>query len=175
MWCVKLKRMMLGAMIVAAIIAAGFVAFLVYDYVPFGGSTQNAGQNTGNMSGTVGYVNGYRINVYYNGELVKQLSLSDLHKLRNYVFVDSRGHKQEGPLLYSVIRYALGNVSFKYVLVRGLRGNAEENLSYDVVSNPEDYVILDYTKQGTVKLCGREDVLPYSEWVKDVTDIVVGG
>lgn len=113
--------------------------------------------------------------MYYNGKLIKKLTLSDLHKLRNYAFVDSRGHEQEGPLLYDVIKYVLGNRTFKYVVVKGRRGNTEVNLTYAVISHPKNYVILDYTKRGTVKLCGSEDALPYSEWVKDVTEIIIRG
>ena len=39
--------------------------------------------------------------------------------------------------------------------------------------NEENYIVLDFIRKGTVKLCGREDVIPRNEWVKDVTIIKI--
>ena len=112
----------------------------------------------------------YSIKVYVNDEYVKSLTLSDLKKLRQYKFVDSLGKIQEGPLLKDVIINFLGINSFKYVVIEG-RGHVE--LNYDDVMNEGNYIILDFTRKGTVKLCGREDVIPRNEWVKDVAIIKI--
>lgn len=165
-----MKRAALGAVLAAAVIIACAIALTQY-HPPSG----NTASSITTAAKAVGHVSGYGISVYYEGKLIKKLTLSDLRRLRNYVFVDSRGHEQEGPLLYDVIKYVLGNRTFRYVVVKGQRGNTEENLTYAIVSNPKNYVILDYTKRGTVKLCGNENVLPYSKWVKDVTEIIVKG
>lgn len=117
----------------------------------------------------------YCIRIYYDGRLVKTLTVKDLRRLKSYSFVDSRGHLQEGPRLADVIKYALGVSKFKYVVVAGLRGCREVNLSYAEVVKPSNYIILDYTSIGTVKLCGNEHCLPRSEWVKDVVKIEVYG
>ena len=157
----------------AAVIVIACATALIY-YYPSSGSTASSTNATSTTAGeNTGSISGYYISVYYGRKLIRKLTLSDLHKLRNYVFVDSRGHEQEGPLFYDVIKHVLGNKTFKYVIVKGQRGNREENLTYAVVSNPKNYVILDYTKQGTVKLCGNENVLPYDKWVKDVTEIII--
>ncbi len=116
------------------------------------------------------------IEVYFNGELVKKLTLEDLHKLKDYAFVDSMGHRQYGPRLHDVIKYVLGNThTYRYVVVKGVRGNPETNLTSTIVDDPKNYIILDFTRKGTVKLCGDENVLPYDRWVKDVVEISIGG
>ena len=112
----------------------------------------------------------YSIKVYINDEYVTSLTLSDLKKLRQYRFVDSLGKVQEGPLLKDVITKLLSINSFKYVVIKG-RGQVK--LNYEDVMNKENYIILDFTRKGTVKLCGREDVIPRNEWVKDVTIIKI--
>jgi len=165
-----MKRVALGAVLVAIVIIACTIALTHYY-----SSSGNIASSTTTTTKVAGHVSEYSISVYYEGKLIKKLTLSDLRKLKNYAFVDSRGHEQEGPLLYDVIKYVLGNRTFKYVVVKGQRGNTEENLTYVIISNPKNYVILDYTKRGTVKLCGNENVLPYSKWVKDVTEIIVKG
>ncbi|MEB3691912.1 MAG: hypothetical protein G5Z42_01120 [Caldisphaeraceae archaeon] len=169
-----MRRAILGAvLVVIAVVACTTV--LAYYYWP----SRNIASSTTIVSTTAreaSHVSGYYISVYYGNKLIKKLTLSDLHKLRNYAFVDSRGHEQEGPLLYDVIKYVIGNKTFKYVIVKGQQGNREENLTYAIVSNPKNYLILDYTKKwGTVKLCGNGNVLPYSKWVKNVTEIIIKG
>ncbi len=168
-----MRRAMLGLALAIAVIIA-FIVTLAYYRLPLGGVTSSKVETSTTLK-TVSHVSRYHISMYYGDKLVGELTLSDLHKLRNYAFVDSRGHEQEGPLLYDVIKYVIGNKTFKYVIVKGLRGNKVENLTYAVVSNPKNYVILDYTRRGTVKLCGIEDVLPYDKWVKDVTEIIIRG
>ena len=139
-------------------------------------TTSSTSTSTGlgkGVSHTVSRISGYVIKVYLNGKLVRSLTLRDLHKLKNYEFVDSLGHLQEGPLLADVLKYALGNSSCKYVVIKGMRGAHEAKLPCSIINNLGNYVILDYTGRGTVKLCAKENVLPRDKWVKDVTAIMV--
>ncbi len=168
-----MKHVMLGVLTTVAIVIACTVSIMYYH--PSQVNTISGTTTPSNTVRKAGQVNGYHIRVYYRGKLIKELTLSDLHRLRNYVFVDSKGHEQEGPLLYDIIRYVIGNRTFNYVIVKGERGNTLENLTYAIVSNPRNYIILDYTKRGTTKLCGNENVLPRTEWVKDVTEIIIEG
>ncbi|MEB2793272.1 MAG: hypothetical protein G5Z42_01735 [Caldisphaeraceae archaeon] len=168
-----MRRTILDIVLVAIAVIICTMA-LTYYYQPSKNITSNTAV-AGTAIKKTSHASGYYISVYYENKLVKKLTLNNLHKLRNYTFVDSRGHEQEGPSLYNVIEYTIGNKTFKYVIIKGQRGNREENLTYAIVSNPKDYLILSYTKRGTVKLCGNGNVLPYNKWVKDVIEIIIKG
>jgi len=74
------------------------------------------------------------------------------------------------PLLKDVIINFLGINLFKYVVIEG-RGYVK--LNHDDVMNEESHIILDFTRNGIVKLCIRGDVIPRNEWVKDVAIIKI--
>ena len=115
----------------------------------------------------------YTIKIFLNNKLIHILTLTELHKLRNYSFVDSTGHLQEGPLLFDVIKYVVGNETFKYVIIIGSRKNMTLKLMYDIVSNRKNLIIFDYTNRNTVKLCGKENILPRENWVKDIIKLKI--
>ena len=115
-----MRRVILGIVLTVIVVIACTISLIYYRSSP-----RNIVSSTTIASTTVnrsGQVNGYYIKIYYGDRLIKKLTLSELHKLRSYVFVDSRDHEQEGPLLYGVIKYVIGNKTFKYVIVKGEQG-----------------------------------------------------
>ncbi len=169
----RVKYVVITACVIAAVAAASAYYIISYPALTHSVSTGLMVKHYGTP--TVTRPKHYCIKFYLNGRFVRELTVKDLRRLRSYSFVDSRGHLQEGPRLIDVIKYALGVSRFKYVVIIGLRGCREVNLTYEGVANPGNYVILDYTGIGTVKLCGNEHYLPRSEWVKDVVKVEVYG
>lgn len=46
-------------------------------------------------------------------------------------------------------------------------------LNLNDVMNEESHIILDFTRNGIIKLCNREDLIHRNEWVKDVAIIKI--
>ncbi len=108
----------------------------------------------------------YAVIVVFKGKTVASFGFADLQALPR-----TGVEGQEGPTLLSVLDNA-GIKEFSKVTVKGMgpgrTGPAKAELSRDQLSKS---LILDFTKQGTVKLAG--DSLPRESWVIDVTQIVV--
>ena len=115
---------------------------------------------------------GYYIEIFVDNKLVNKITLNDLKTLPTVSFIDSFGKKQEGPYLRDVLKKYANITHFKYVIIKGVE---ETSLNSTTVLSDDSYIILDFTKKNTVKLCGSELYLPRENWVRNVTEIRVYG
>ncbi len=106
------------------------------------------------------------IEVLVAGARKAALTIQDLEKLPTATF-----GADEGPTLPSVLKLA-GVGAFTRVKLVGLnigrQGPAEVTLTSDKVT---DRVILDFTRQGTVKLSSQD--VPRAQWILDISRIEV--
>ncbi len=132
-------------------------------------SQQGNAVQSGNATGA-GEPQGYHISVKFNGNVTDILTIDDLNKLEQFN-VRNLDHDCNGPTLMSVLKQA-GVIEFNEVKIGGVnRGRvavAELTLQKAQIT---DNTILDITNRGTSKF--TDAVIPFEQWIYDVTDIDV--
>lgn len=118
------------------------------------------------------------IPIYLNGELAGSFTPDDLSSLEKVSFVDSdEGKTQEGWRLADILALKLETASFSpdaTVIVSSSSRDKEAVMTWEEVSDPENWVMFDLSNRGTLKLTSvLEQLDARDEWVQDSDRIEV--
>jgi hypothetical protein len=149
------RNALIAGGLVVAVVVAVLAALQLADSKGAGGDTSSPAP-------------GYSVAVVRDGKVLARLTLADLRALpQAHVVIDEK--EQDGPLVTDVLdKAAAGPVATVTVVGAGLRDSGKLRVGDKAVI---DSLVIDFSDRGTVKVCSPK--LPWSEWVRDVTEIRV--